>query len=387
MKPGADRLQVGRVDVDVPGGGRIDPLQHGAVGLLHAEADVRADHGSAVGDRRVGDRELERRHLYVALPDREVDVVADGPGAVGAVSDPTPARSVLRLALEGPGGVVAFALEVVHVVPPGGRGQVPANFAAEVDAGGTADPERVRPLLKRAAIRVGRGLGIGERAEVVEEHVVGHPDRVLQIEHAVGAAARVVAALPVEAELACVVVAVSHGPRPALQRRGSRDRLERGAGRACALDRAVDQRVAARGVVELRVHRRGHRLSEDVGVERGVGPHRVDLAVVRVHRHERAAVGRGIRGDRLPQRGLAGLLERNVQRQLEIVPGHRLDLAQRAREPPERVHLDPVGAVGPLQVVVVVPLEPRLPDDRGLRQAVEPPLLELRRGDRPDRAE
>ena len=37
--------------------------------------------------------------------------------------------------------------------------------------------------------------------------------------------------------------------------------------------------------------------------------------------------------------------------------------------------------------MVVVPLEPRLADDRGLGQAVEPALLQLGRGDRPDRPE
>ncbi len=57
----------------------------------------------AVGQRGVGDGELERGHLHVTLADGEVDVVADGPRAVGPVGGPTAAQAVLGLALVGPG--------------------------------------------------------------------------------------------------------------------------------------------------------------------------------------------------------------------------------------------------------------------------------------------
>ena len=341
-----------------------------------------AHDGPAVGDRRVGGRELQRRHLHVTLADREVDVVADRPRPVGAVGDPAPSGRVLGLALERPGRVVALGLELVDAVAPGRGREVAGDLAAQVDPGRAADSERPRPLLQRATVRVRGRVGVGERTEVVEEHVVGHPQRVGQVEHPVGGPARVAAALTVKAELAGVVVRVADVPRAALERRRGRDRLERRSGRAGALDRAIDQRVATRRVVELCVLGVGERLGENVRVERRVRAHRVDLARLRVHRHERAAVRRRVGADRLGERALAGLLEPDVERQPQVVAGDGRILSQRAGEPAERVDLDLLGAVPALQVVVVVPLEPRLPDDRALRQAPEAPFGELGLGDR-----
>ena len=42
MQALADRVEVQRIDVQVPGGRRVDPLQHGAVGVLDVEPDVGA---------------------------------------------------------------------------------------------------------------------------------------------------------------------------------------------------------------------------------------------------------------------------------------------------------------------------------------------------------
>ena len=61
---------------------RLDLLDRLAVHVHDAAADVRGDQGAAVGERGVGARELQRRHLDVALADREVDVVALRPGPV-----------------------------------------------------------------------------------------------------------------------------------------------------------------------------------------------------------------------------------------------------------------------------------------------------------------
>ena len=98
VQAGADRVEVLGGDVDVAGRGRVDPLEHGAVGGVGLETDVGTDYGAAVGDRRVGDRQLQRRGLEVALADGEVLVVADRPRT--AVGDP--AAAVARLARKGP---------------------------------------------------------------------------------------------------------------------------------------------------------------------------------------------------------------------------------------------------------------------------------------------
>ena len=154
-----------------------------------------------------------------------------------------------------------------------------------------------------------------------------------------------------------VVVALAETPGAALQRRRRGDPLERRSGRVRALNRPVEQREAAGGVVELLVLGLRRRLGEDVGVERRRGPHGQHLAVVGVQRHERARAGGRIVGDGLVERLLAGLLQSEVERQLERVPGDRLALAQVALEAPERIDLDAVGAVDAAQIAVVVPLQ------------------------------
>ena len=79
---------------------------------------------AAVGDRRVGDRHLQRVGLQVALADREVDVVARRPGPVGE-------------------------LFPVELVAPGGGRQQARRLARQVDPGLSPDPELVRPALQR----------------------------------------------------------------------------------------------------------------------------------------------------------------------------------------------------------------------------------------------
>ena len=81
-------------------------------------------HLAAVGDRRVGDRHLQRRGLQVALADREVDVVAQRPGRVSEMPQACPRAGARR--------------------PPRasrpararrGRGSSAAELAGQVDAG------------------------------------------------------------------------------------------------------------------------------------------------------------------------------------------------------------------------------------------------------------
>ncbi len=247
-------------------------------------------------------------------------------------------------------------------------------------------------MLERAAVRVGGRVGVRHRAQVVEEVVRGHAEGVDHVEHAIHRAAGVVAALAGDAELAGVVVGVLGAPHAALHRRGGGDRLEGRAGRARALDRAVDQWEVARAVVELLVDRFRDRPGEDVRVEGGQRPHRVDLAVVGIHGHEGAAVGRVVGVDRLLERLLAHALEVQVERELERVAGRRRSLRQVAREVPQGVDLDAVGAVLAAQVLVVVVLEAGLADDRAAGSAPEVGLRELAVGlgqaaDRSDRSE
>src|SRR5205807_6909606 len=87
-------------DVEMPDGRRAQLLEHPARSVLDVEAEVRAEDGAAVRDRRVRRRKLQWGHLDVALADGEVDVVADRPRAARAVLDAV--RVVLvQLAEEG----------------------------------------------------------------------------------------------------------------------------------------------------------------------------------------------------------------------------------------------------------------------------------------------
>ena len=74
---------VAGVDLDVAARLRVEFLQHPAGRVLDFHADVRGDDGAAVGERRVGDRHLQRVGLQVALAGRQLDVVAGRPGPVG----------------------------------------------------------------------------------------------------------------------------------------------------------------------------------------------------------------------------------------------------------------------------------------------------------------
>ena len=101
--------------------------------VLDRQPEVRAHHAAAVGDRRVGGRELERRRLEVALADREVDVVARGPrpldaaagvqrlGRAGGHLGLLDALGVLGVALVAPLAVGHQALELAGDVDPGRR--------------------------------------------------------------------------------------------------------------------------------------------------------------------------------------------------------------------------------------------------------------------------
>ena len=215
---------------------------------------MRRDDRAAVRDRRVDDRELERRDLHVALADGEVLVVADRPRPVGAVGDPAAAGRMLRLALERAGarcrtrpraGCAARATRRRGAFPGLSSGRSIPVFCPI--------PYRCAQCWSAPPFGARR---VGQHAEVVEEVVRGDLDRVDEVERAVDGVAGVVPALAAEAELAGVVERLADAPGPALERRGGGDRLERRAGRARALVRAVDLRVARVGAEQRVVRRR-----------------------------------------------------------------------------------------------------------------------------------
>ncbi len=363
---------------------------------------MRAHDLAAVGQRRVDDGQLQRRHLDVALADREVDVVADRPRI--AVGDPAPARRrrvlgaavpalELARAVDLPvgvakraGRVLALQLQRVAGRSPRGRRQRARHLARQVDPGVTPDPELPRPLLQRPALR---HVDIGERAEVVEEDVVGDPDRAHQVDDAVGGVTGVVQAVrrPREAELAGVVIGVVDQPIPALQRRGGGDHLERRAGRPRALVGAVEQRVAVVRVDQLLVGRlRQVAAGEHRRVVAGQRAHAVDLAAVRVERHERPAGGR-VEAHRLLQRVLADPLQLHVERGPQVVAGLRRLAGQVAGRLAERVDLDLLLALRAAQEAVVLVLQAGLADDRVRRHGAIGLHVVLGGVDRPDRSE
>jgi hypothetical protein len=97
-----------------------------------------------------------------------------------------------------------------------------------------------------------------------------------------------------DAELPGVVKRLVEAPGARFQRGGRGDRLERRSRGAHALNGAVQQGKIGGWIVEARVCLLGDRLGEDVRVKRGQRPHRIDLAILRIHGHERTTVARRI---------------------------------------------------------------------------------------------
>ena len=148
---------------------------------------------------------------------------------------------------------------------------------------------------------------------------------------------------------------------------------------------AVEQRGARLLAEERVVALLRDRLRQQVGVEGRIGAHPEDLAVVGVHRHEggRLPAGVALAGERL----LPLALQREVERQLEALPGLRRHLAQLALRVAEGVDLDLARAVGAAQVAVVLVLQATLAHDGALLDAAEVLPLELLELDLPDRAQ
>ena len=264
---------------------------------------------------------------------------------------------------------------LVELVAPRRRGQEPGNLPGEIDARRMTDPELGCPLLLGVA-----PVLIEHRADVVEEDVGRHLQRLRQLERAVRTAAGVVQGDPALRERPPVHDRRARSHDSALECRDRGDRLEGRARRVQALDRAVGERRSGRVGGELLVGRLGdHRLREYGGIEGGRGAEPEDLPVLDVHRHERAGGAEGV------DRGLPRLLHRRVDAEQQVVARLWLGFAEHPAGRLSRgVHLHASHPVGPAQDVVIGVLDPGLPDLVARDQALVARLVELLLGDLTD---
>ena len=216
------------------------------------------------GERRVGDGHLERVGLDVALADGQVDVVADRPGPVDEAADAL--GDLRRRGLRA--GLAALELRVLGGRASAASGTKPGQLVGQVDAGGRPSPSL------RAQFCSGMPLLVHVAAELVEEHVARHGQRLAQRQHAVRDAAGVLERDVADLDLARVVERGVRRDRARLERRRRGDQLERGAGRVAARDRAVGQRRAGLVGGQPLVVALPDDLREQVRVVRRVGAER-----------------------------------------------------------------------------------------------------------------
>jgi hypothetical protein len=131
------------------------------------------------------------------------------------------------------------------------------------------------------------------------------------------------------------------------------ERLVRRAGRVGAVQRAVQERLVGR-VVQLVPGLLVDAVDERVRVEARRRHEREHVARLRLDRDQRAALA----GERL----LGHLLQRDVERQHEVVAGRRLRARQRAHGPAAGRHLDFLEAGQAVQLGLVALLDADLAD-------------------------
>ena len=141
--PCITRLEVFVVEVHVGLAGKLSACTSPPPGFVDLFAQVRGDDRAVaavhvgVGERRVGDRHLQRVRQQFALPDREVHVVADRPW-------PPVRRRCPQCGLV---GALACWLRACSVRPATSVGHHARELARQVDPGRLADAELVRLLL------------------------------------------------------------------------------------------------------------------------------------------------------------------------------------------------------------------------------------------------
>ena len=377
------QADVGVVQVHVAQRREAERLHEPALRVVDLAAQVWAHDrafaavAEGVGQRRVGDRHLQRRGQQIALADGQVHVVAHAPRP--PIGDAAAAPVPPALARELFGG---------HLGAPGGRGHQARDLAGQVDPRLLADAELLCLLLDH------RPVAVGQLARFEEVGVRGHLQRFHQRHRPVVGLARVAERLRGDVDALPAAQAHRGVDHARFQRAHGRDRLERRAGRIGAVDGPVGERrgrffARSRHVgfaLERRVFAFGQRFGELVRVKARRGPDRQHFAVARVQRHERAGHGRFAAPASVfhafQQRLFALPLEREVERHLEAVAGERLRGGQAARDRVAgRVDLHPLRPGSAAQVAVVVVLDPFLAHHRPLLDATERAQLELRLGD------
>ena len=234
-------------------GGELSALQQAAVGFVDLLAEVRRDDRAfaavhvGVGERRVGDRHLQRVGQQVALADGEVHVVADAPRAHFA-DDPAARRGGARVRRRSPAGSRGA---------PGGVGDHAFELARQVDAGLLADAQLVGLVLDHVAV------GVGALADFEEVGVGGDLQRFDEADGAVVGVAGVAERLRGDGDALARAEAFAGRDHAAFERRHGGDRLERGAGRIGAVDGPVGERAGRRAAALERVRiRLGQRFGE-----------------------------------------------------------------------------------------------------------------------------
>ena len=266
-----------------------------------------------VGHRGHKARDLDRRGEHESLADRRVQRIAGVP----------------RL--------------LPHPKLPVGIGDDPRAFLDEIDPRGL--PQAVHLGVP------GQGVGAHGAGQGPEHHVARLGDPLEEVQAAV-------CFVVVKDTVAEGVEAGTEEPgarldQPQLQGRGRRDDLEDRPHRIPALGGPVEQRLQ-RVTQQPRPGRGGDPGREEVGVERGMAGKGHDRAIIGIHRHDGS--------DPRPESVLGRLLDVQVDPERHGVAGGRRNLPQHAKRAPLGVHLGLDLPVAPLEVTVVDPLDPVLPD-------------------------
>ena len=296
-QPVPDRADI--VETDVPPGREAELPGDPPARVEDGPADVGANNGAAVGERRVGDGELERRDRELPLADGQVDGVA-------LVPDPLP-------------GLLERPLQ-----PAGGRHE-PRSLARDIEARRMPDPEPAGPVLHVQVPSL--LLAVEHRSEAIEPRVAGDRERLRQCQARVDARLDVVEDVVADGVGARAREGRIRADQPRRKPGLGDDRLERGAGRIHALGGAVDQEMAR--VVRIEQRAQVLRIGRGAGlVETWVARERVDGAVARVHHDRGAGVGVvvavGVRERDSVLNGLFGdALKAQVDRELKPARGTR----------------------------------------------------------------
>ena len=357
---------------------------HRARRRLH---DVRGEHVAPVGDRRVPDRDLQRRRGEQALADGHLYQVARlQVRRLGRVQHTSIEQSLFQLVRRDP------SVELVRQVDPGvGAEAELADVVLQLGAGG--EIELLTELVEERVARNGqRQLGVDR--PVHARPVVERADRVAVLApHALGAAV----VRDRDQLVGAGVVVGDVRPEQSCREGGiGGERLERRPEVVLALDRAIGEHGAV-GVGVLAGREEFLELvavdgrAEPAVVERRIARHREDLTRVLVHDGHRARwrlvghsggrrrinrtprpvgpfdgrVGGGL-GPPAPklrlQQALGVLLDVEVDRELDVSAVHRGLIADRADDAVVGVDLDHFLAPPAVEHVLHAQLDARPPD-------------------------